>query len=86
MKPHVQDADEGAQHCERPWACEKSPLRPDSGAVRLESCVPGDAEALDFERALPPLAVTTPHFAEEARGLAKSAAIVSRLLRLGGRR
>jgi len=32
------------------------------------------AKTLDFERALPPLAVTTPHFAEEAHGLARSAA------------
>jgi len=32
------------------------------------------AKTLDFERALPPLAVTTPHFAREAHGLAKSAA------------
>jgi cytoplasmic iron level regulating protein YaaA (DUF328/UPF0246 family) len=32
------------------------------------------AKTLDFERVLPPLAVSTPHFAEEARGLAKSAA------------
>lgn len=43
--------DEDMQHCQRPWACERSPLRPDSGAMRLESCVPGDAEVLDFERA-----------------------------------
>jgi cytoplasmic iron level regulating protein YaaA (DUF328/UPF0246 family) len=32
------------------------------------------AKTLDFERALPPLAVTTPHFSEEAASLAKSAA------------
>lgn len=32
------------------------------------------AKTLDFDRTLPPLAVTSPHFAEEARGLAKSAA------------
>ncbi|MCJ2184853.1 peroxide stress protein YaaA [Novosphingobium sp. 1949] len=32
------------------------------------------AKTLDFERALPPLEVTAPHFAEEAQGLAKSAA------------
>lgn len=32
------------------------------------------AKTLDFERALPPIDVTTPHFAEEARSLAKSAA------------
>lgn len=32
------------------------------------------AKTLDFERALPPLDVSTPHFAEEARSLAKSAA------------
>ncbi|EQB19746.1 peroxide stress protein YaaA [Novosphingobium lindaniclasticum] len=32
------------------------------------------AKTLDFERALPPLAVTTPHFAEEAGSLARSAA------------
>ncbi|HUD30139.1 MAG TPA: peroxide stress protein YaaA [Novosphingobium sp.] len=32
------------------------------------------AKTLDFERALPPLAVTRPHFAEEAQGLARSAA------------
>ena len=38
------------------------------------------AKTLDFERALPPLAVTTPHFAEEARGLAKSAANPPQLL------
>lgn len=35
------------------------------------------AKTLDFERQLPPLGVTTPHFAEEARGLAKSAANLS---------
>lgn len=35
------------------------------------------AKTLDFERELPPLASTTPHFAEEARGLAKSAANLS---------
>ncbi|MFD2431138.1 YaaA family protein [Sphingobium scionense] len=35
------------------------------------------AKTLDFERALPPLAVTTPHFAEEAHGLAKSTANLS---------
>lgn len=32
------------------------------------------AKTLDFERALPPLAISTPHFADEARGLARSAA------------
>jgi uncharacterized protein len=32
------------------------------------------AKTLDFDRALPPLAVTTPHFAEDALTLAKSAA------------
>ncbi|MEJ7934705.1 YaaA family protein [Sphingobium sp. AN558] len=32
------------------------------------------AKTLDFERALPPLDVSAPHFAEEARSLAKSAA------------
>ncbi len=32
------------------------------------------AKTLDFARALPPLAVTTPHFAEEAHSLARSAA------------
>ena len=32
------------------------------------------AKTLDFERALPPLALSAPHFAEEARGLARSAA------------
>ncbi|WP_232492716.1 peroxide stress protein YaaA [Novosphingobium kaempferiae] len=32
------------------------------------------AKTLDYDRVLPPLAVTTPHFAEEARSLAKSAA------------
>jgi cytoplasmic iron level regulating protein YaaA (DUF328/UPF0246 family) len=32
------------------------------------------AKTLDFERPLPPLAATTPHFAEEAGRLAKSAA------------
>ncbi|WP_313801745.1 peroxide stress protein YaaA [Sphingobium sp.] len=32
------------------------------------------AKTLDFERALPPLTVSTPHFAEEARSLAQSAA------------
>ncbi|QSR20339.1 peroxide stress protein YaaA [Novosphingobium sp. KA1] len=31
------------------------------------------AKTLDFERVLPPLAATTPHFAEEALGLARSA-------------
>lgn len=31
------------------------------------------AKTLDFERVLPPLATTTPHFAEEALGLARSA-------------
>ncbi len=35
------------------------------------------AKTLDFERALPPLAMTKPHFAEEARALAKSAANLS---------
>ncbi|PNU03454.1 peroxide stress protein YaaA [Novosphingobium guangzhouense] len=32
------------------------------------------AKTLDFERELPPLAVSTPHFVEEATGLARSAA------------
>ena len=32
------------------------------------------AKTLDFQRALPPLDVSTPHFAEEARSLAQSAA------------
>jgi cytoplasmic iron level regulating protein YaaA (DUF328/UPF0246 family) len=31
------------------------------------------AKTLDFERTLPPLAISTPHFAEEAQSLAKSA-------------
>ena len=35
------------------------------------------AKTLDFERALPPLTATTPHFAEEAGNLAKSAANLS---------
>ncbi|MBV1690393.1 peroxide stress protein YaaA [Novosphingobium sp. G106] len=35
------------------------------------------AKTLDFERALPPLDATRPHFAEEANGLAKSAANLS---------
>jgi cytoplasmic iron level regulating protein YaaA (DUF328/UPF0246 family) len=35
------------------------------------------AKTLDFERALPPLGATTPHFVEEARSLAKSAANLS---------
>ncbi|PEQ11770.1 hypothetical protein B2G71_15070 [Novosphingobium sp. PC22D] len=35
------------------------------------------AKTLDFERELPPLAATQPHFAEEASGLAKSAANLS---------
>ncbi|KHK91964.1 peroxide stress protein YaaA [Novosphingobium malaysiense] len=35
------------------------------------------AKTLDFERALPPLTTTEPHFAEEASGLAKSAANLS---------
>jgi cytoplasmic iron level regulating protein YaaA (DUF328/UPF0246 family) len=35
------------------------------------------AKTLDFERALPPLTVTAPHFAEEARSLARSAANLS---------
>jgi cytoplasmic iron level regulating protein YaaA (DUF328/UPF0246 family) len=35
------------------------------------------AKTLDYERALPPLGATTPHFAEEARSLAKSAANLS---------
>jgi len=35
------------------------------------------AKTLDFERAIPPLAITIPHFAEEAEGLAKSAANLS---------
>lgn len=35
------------------------------------------AKTLDFERALPPLAATKPHFAEEACALAKSAANLS---------
>ncbi len=36
------------------------------------------AKTLDFERALPPLPATKPHFAAEALGLAKSAANLSR--------
>jgi cytoplasmic iron level regulating protein YaaA (DUF328/UPF0246 family) len=35
------------------------------------------AKTLDFDRALPPLVPTKPHFAEEAQGLAKSAANLS---------
>lgn len=35
------------------------------------------AKTLDFERALPPLSATVPHFAEEAGALAKSAANLS---------
>lgn len=35
------------------------------------------AKTLDFERALPPLEATTPHFAQEAHGLAKAAAKLS---------
>jgi cytoplasmic iron level regulating protein YaaA (DUF328/UPF0246 family) len=35
------------------------------------------AKTLDYERTLPPLAATTPHFSEEARGLARSAANLS---------
>lgn len=35
------------------------------------------AKTLDFERELPPLDLTTPHFAEEAMGLAKSASNLS---------
>lgn len=35
------------------------------------------AKTLDFERALPPFAPTTPHFGDEARALAKSAANLS---------
>jgi len=35
------------------------------------------AKTLDFERALPPLKTTRPHFAEEASGLARSAAKLS---------
>jgi len=35
------------------------------------------AKTLDFERALPPLDATTPHFDQEARGLAKAAAHLS---------
>ncbi|MGK2910278.1 MAG: peroxide stress protein YaaA [Sphingobium sp.] len=35
------------------------------------------AKTLDFERELPPISPTTPHFAEEARALAKSAANLS---------
>lgn len=35
------------------------------------------AKTLDFERPLPPIMATTPHFAEEARSLAKSAANLS---------
>ena len=35
------------------------------------------AKTLDFERELPPLAATVPHFAEEASALAKSAANLS---------
>lgn len=35
------------------------------------------AKTLDFERTLPPLTVTEPHFAEEASSLAKSAANLS---------
>ncbi|HEX7853700.1 MAG TPA: peroxide stress protein YaaA [Sphingobium sp.] len=35
------------------------------------------AKTLDFERPLPPLSATTPHFVEEASGLARSAANLS---------
>ena len=35
------------------------------------------AKTLDFERALPPLDPTTPHFADEAHSLARSAARLS---------
>jgi cytoplasmic iron level regulating protein YaaA (DUF328/UPF0246 family) len=35
------------------------------------------AKTLDFERVLPPLAATTPHFAREAQGLAHAAADLS---------
>lgn len=35
------------------------------------------AKTLDFERPLPPIAATKPHFADEARSLAKSAANLS---------
>ncbi len=35
------------------------------------------AKTLDFERALPPLTLTVPHFGDEARALAKSAANLS---------
>ncbi len=35
------------------------------------------AKTLDYDRELPPLKVTTPHFAEEAMGLAKSASHLS---------
>ena len=35
------------------------------------------AKTLDFDRALPPLTATSPHFVEEASGLAKSAANLS---------
>ena len=35
------------------------------------------AKTLDFERVLPPLTATRPHFAQEARGLAKAAASLS---------
>ena len=43
-----------------------------SAAIMIALLSP--AKTLDFERALPPLAASTPHFAEEARGLARSAA------------
>ena len=46
----------------------------DGGMITLLS----PAKTLDFERPLPPLDATRPHFAEEARGLAKSAANLSR--------
>ncbi len=57
----------------------RSGLTPGRGAATARGMIVllSPAKTLDFERALPPLAVTTPHFADEARGLAKSAANLS---------
>ena len=47
---------------------------PPGATARLMIALLSPAKTLDFERALPPLDVTTPHFADEASSLARSAA------------
>ncbi|CAN5347985.1 peroxide stress protein YaaA [soil metagenome] len=49
-------------------------LAPTTATAGVMIALLSPAKTLDFERPLPPLAVSTPHFAEEARSLAKSAA------------